>query len=274
MDTIESAKTGVHATGYVTHEINSEFQQQTQKVLELWKEFCNLPQDIKDRYVFQMPGGYEYKGETERDYKENVHITLPYKPEQFWSNPTQIERDFFRESKKLIAMSFGYVLEIAKKMGIQKNSEFYQLLSKSIHEWKLRLLHYPKRDKLPKFLAASHPDKAGMTTHLVEDMPGLEIFWNGKWVPVHAPDGSVLAYPGLTTQFYTGCELKGLCHRVVPKKDIKKRSRYSIVIFSDCGNKYYDKTTLGAAQDAFPEGENYSIPYEIFKTYFVKNPTL
>lgn len=258
--------------GYIQNQYPANLEKEVDVMLQLWKAFCDQNLEHKQQYVFTRPGGYEYKGPTEKDYKENVHISLNYDYQQGDVSASSVDIDFFKHGKKLINNHTHIVEEIIDTIDIHRTMREMILSSKDI--WTLRLLHYPSRQYSDeKFLAVAHPDKAGITIHLTETMEGLEVLWNASWKSVSKMAHHIIAYPGLTTQYHTKGTVKGLTHRVRMLPKIEHEGRYSIVLFIDFGNIFYNKT-LGNTAEIFPNGENYNLTFEEFSKYFLDRPNV
>ncbi len=258
--------------GYIQSPYPARLEKEVDFMLKLWKAFCEQNLKHKQQYTFARPGGYEYKGPTEKDYKENFHISLNYDHSLDDTFVSKTDTDFFSHAKKLINNNIHVVEEIIDTMDIYGTMREMIITSKDI--WTLRLLHYPKRPYCDeKFLAVAHPDKAGITIHLTETMEGLEVLWNASWKPISKMAHHIIAYPGLTTQYHTKGLVKGLTHRVRMMPEIEKESRYSIVLFIDFGDIFYNKT-LGNTAEIFPNGENYLLGFKEFSKYFLDQPNI
>lgn len=258
--------------GYIQNPYPTRLEKDVNFMENLWEMFCNQNLEHKQQYIYTRTGGYEYKDPEEKDYKENFHISLNYDHKLPLDKLSEVDKDFFHYGKKLINDNVPVVADIVDIIDVHNDLKDMIMMSKDI--WTLRLLHYPTRPyQKNQFLAVSHPDKAGITIHLTETMEGLEILWNETWKPIHKMAGHVIGYPGATTQYHTKCVIKGLCHRVRMLPEIAQRSRFSMVMFIDYGDIFYNKI-LGPTSEIFPNGENYLMEFEEFSKYFINDPNL
>jgi len=251
--------------GYVQIPYEKHINYFIKTTMELWKKFHNQELSHKLKFVFGEEGGYEYKGPTDPDYKENFHISLSYNPDYPWM--TNIDRDFICAAQKLIFESMNIALEVAGIL--DEGTDTFNvpgLTNESQNSWMLRLLHYPPRES-KDLLAIPHIDKA-VTIHLDEDAPGLQILWKNEWQSVEPMAGHVLAYPGMLGQYYSECEFPALCHRVQATEQTCLKGRNSIVLFVRFGDVVYDKGTFGKTQERFPNGENYDLSFLEFEKFF------
>lgn len=256
--------------GYITLPIEEQVRMDIQKALDAWKEFCRLPKEAKGSYIFSQGVGYESSVPGRVDTKETFQLTHPYGVEKFSAahHFTFAEQNFFDLALYLLTLLEYDVSKIAEAMGASE--ELQKAIYRDKYRWKMRFLHYPSRTyQEGSLIAAPHTDKAGFTIHLTEDMEGLEIFWNDRWNPIGTDTTNIIAYPGMTMQYHTQGIAKGICHQVRMMPEIAHRSRYSIVLFIDFGNIHYDKATWGNTQKVFPCGENYKMPFEEYKKYFI-----
>ena len=256
--------------GYIALSIEEQVHTDIQRALDAWKEFCLLPKEAKEAYIFSQGVGYESSVPGRIDTKETFQLTYPYGVEKFATahHFTFAEQNFFDLALYLLTLLEYDVSKIASEMSAPK--ELQDAILKDKHRWKMRFLHYPSRPyQEGSLIAAPHTDKAGFTIHLIEDMGGLEIFWNDTWNAIGTGHDHIIAYPGMTMQYHTQGTAKGICHQVRMMPEIAHHSRYSVVLFIDFGNIHYDKTTWGNTQKVFPCGENYKMPFEEYKKYFV-----
>jgi isopenicillin N synthase-like dioxygenase len=238
------------------------------EMLALWKDFCLLGLYQKQRHIMTHEGGYEYKDQASRDYKENFHFSLAY--------TIDIEKEKIEERSFLIYAKFFLekLIPLVRSIGTQiewvGEADMSKLMVKDPSRWTLRFLHYPPWDQpLDLIRADPHPDKY-FTIHITETAPGLQVLWKGKWHNVATQKGHFLAYAGLNGQYYSNCKVPALCHQVVNSEKTRKKGRFAIILFVPFGKVEYDKATFGSAQDQFPNGENYGMSFAKFSRFFVE----
>ena len=236
--------------------------------LALAKDFFSQPLEQKQLHVFSPAGyGYEYRGpEDPNEYKETLHVGLDHElPE----GASGADRRLVAFSKLLMQSVTPTVELVAKVISAASQKDLVDFLVGSLPTATLRILYYPpdisgmKRE----FLAMEHVDK-GLTIHLCETCPGLQVYWKDQWIDVAEIPGSVHGYAGMLGQYYTECGLTALRHRVLPTETSRKEGRYAAVLFLDPGEYRYDKGRWGKTQASFGKGENYGMPFEEFKKYF------
>lgn len=258
----------LHEHGLIMLPFYEGFDIHIKTLMDSWRNFCTQDLEHKETFIFTSNGGYEYKDQSKRDYKENFHISLGYSPEVFQN---EIDKKLFLSARMLINESFPLIKDISEIMGEESDFDLSKLVLDAKNRWTIRLLHYPPHKNSKKeLLADPHIDK-GITVHLTEDREGLEVFWKGKWVVPHMMANHVLTYPGMLAQYYSS--FPALCHRVRALPETLEFGRNSIVMFIDFGDVVYDKKVFGSTQEVFPEGENYKMSSQEFSKFFTKTKT-
>lgn len=252
--------------GHTQVKYEEDLKRSLYDLMRSWRNFCAQGIEHKQEFVMTLAGGYESKNKIGQtfDQKENFHVSMAYEPSH--NNLTEIDTEFIFNSKLTIQAMFKLTLEIAEIFGYGSDFDLKKLFSEAQENHTLRLLHYPAGND-EKIIAQPHVDK-GITIHLLEDAPGLELLWRGVWRAVHPAPGHLLTYSGMLGQYYSQCEFPALCHRVVSTPKTFAYGRNSIVMFIDFGDVVYDKETFGRTQDVFPNGENYNLNFNAFKKYF------
>ena len=97
---------------------------------------------------------------------------------------------------------------------------------------RMRFLHYPPCDRLsdgtaPVFSTA-HTDYGAVTLLATDGVPGLEVLLDSSWVPVSAPQGSVIVQLGDMLARWTNDRYRSTPHRVVGSSGV---DRFSIPFF-------------------------------------------
>ncbi|MEM9182550.1 MAG: 2OG-Fe(II) oxygenase family protein [Pseudomonadota bacterium] len=96
-----------------------------------------------------------------------------------------------------------------------------------------RLNYYPLTKKpgddgLPLLGIHPHADAGSITLLLQDDVPGLEVYRDGRWFPVHPRRDALVINIGDMLQVWTNDRFKAPLHRVLPSRD---RERFSIPFF-------------------------------------------
>lgn len=253
--------------GYFEYPILNSLKKDLSKLVEYLRLFYEQPLAKKQKHIFSdYIGGYEYRGPESLDFKENFHLSLGYNIPEDTKNSTSL--NFLKFGKKLIPYFFDTFMPMIEIMDEATDSSISTLLTQE--RFTVRFLHYfPREGKNIEnnLLAAAHIDK-GITIHLYEDYPGLQVLWGNQWNKVYYNLKNVHGYFGMLGQLYSNCSFPALCHRVVSTPKTLVYGRTSIVLFIDFGDKIYDKEIWGSTQKIFSNGENYGMSYEEFSKYF------
>ncbi len=221
--------------------------QQVAAAHPLWKEFCELPQEIKDSFVFggdDWNFGYIKKGSKENeDQKEYYHFSAHHKEllkkhgllEAVEDNPT-VKR-FFSYCEELFGAVTGFAIEYNKILA-QDNEHIAMLPEQTKKGFErsqgvIRFLHYtPHPDA--EILADPHFDRGGMTFHLYESQEGLQFLnWDGVWTDAPVLTDETVLFSGIGLERLSQDVLQRTWHRVVADKHATSPERYSIVLFCD-----------------------------------------
>lgn len=266
MENLKELKKDLTNSGFVQIARDPKLKRQIDLVMEAWKGFYEQDIAHKQKYVMTHTGGYELKNKTGETYdnKENMHISLAYEPD--FKSLSLEDKVLFTRAKDLIKALFNSIMNVAIVFDGYGDSDVVELFEQAKNNFILRLLHYPSGSP-EEILAVSHIDK-GITIHITENAPGLQILWKGQWLSIEPEPDHLLAYAGLLGQYYTCCAVPALCHRVINCDQTFKHGRDSMVMFIDIGDMTYDKKEWGRTQDIFPAGENYNMNFNSFKNYF------
>jgi isopenicillin N synthase-like dioxygenase len=239
-----------------------------QDVLKLayddFKTFFALPDAVKRKYVNQeLPGVRGYTGfkvetaknETYADLKEFWHIGRELsedKPNPFpgilYPNVWPDEVPGFHKHGLVLYKSMesvGRKLMSALALNINLPADFFDPHLNYGNNI-LRALHYPpvKTSDLPAVRAAAHEDISMITILVGASSSGLELLTKEKnWLPVEAPEGSIIVNIGDMLQRLTNNVYPSTTHRVVnPVGEAANHSRYSLPFFYDVDPDYVIKT--------------------------------
>lgn len=252
--------------------------------MEMWREFCERPLEIKQRLRFEEiagigDAGYEFRpGDPEQkiDTKETLHFTrgeadrlLSYTDHDLTGEDG---RDFLLALSRLEKDCFPFLVRFAERLSAQFQSlptDFVERVAASRNRWTYRFLHYfPGENEI---IGGAHCDKGGFTPHLASDLPGLEYLSADKvtWRPMDTMEGTTVIIPSLQMQYVSGGEAKAVCHRVVSTPESREKGRYAAVCFIDMvDTPLYNKKKFGGTQN-HPQGFNYDMPHKNFAKFFV-----
>jgi isopenicillin N synthase-like dioxygenase len=236
------------------------------------KAFFALPEEIKRQYHVEGGGGQRgytpfgietAKGAMHRDLKEFWHLgrDLPpghpyagYMPQNLW--PAEI--DGFHDYvgglyAGLDELGVRLLRAIARYLKI--GDRFFDepvRLGNSI----LRLLHYPPVPAdAPGVRAGAHEDINVITLLLGAEEAGLEVLdRDGRWLPINAPEGSMVCNVGDMLQRLTNHVLPSTTHRVVnPPPERRGVSRYSTPFFLHFEPEYVIETLPSCVTPDHPD---------------------
>lgn len=103
---------------------------------------------------------------------------------------------------------------------------------------KARLLRYPAFSADPSYAhgapgCGSHCDWGALTLLAQDDVGGLEVFCDGKWLRAPNREGALLVNVGDMLKLWSGGRYRSAPHRVLRPKS-ENTERYSIVVFYNC----------------------------------------
>ncbi len=239
--------------------------------MHYWEKFVQQSMCRKMLHVYGGPqgNGYEYRGPETVEYKETLHISLPY---QVPAGATGLDQALIGMAKELI-LALKPVVQLvgcvmSKASGIP---DLDALLLARPEDWVLRMINYPADPR--EIRAEEHPDK-GVTIHIAATAEGLQIFWNGKWVDVAEAVNAAYGYMGLLGQYQTQCILKALLHRVRSCTATQTVGRRVLVLFVDASEVRYNKDAYGRAQSRFPDDAHYRMSFDEFSKLFIPKQQL
>ncbi len=267
--------------GYANVQYPSGLRAKVLHAVEAWREFCALPNEIKQKVAYSgdlnLSGvGYELKlvdGAT-NDLKEDFHVRLT-------------ERDFLTsEGLKVgaVATTFidkafelnEHIIPVVRTFAEAAESQFGMIdfvadVQKKEPRMLIRFIHYFGDRQPGDEIAMPHVDKGGFTLHLYESHPGLQYLTQDRvWQPMTFTENETAVIPAMRTQYRSGNQLKATCHRVVADHETAKNGRFSVVCFVDFDSTpYYDKARYGRLQDQ-PLAFNYDLQFEAFKDLFIE----
>lgn len=240
-------------TGFAIIEDHGIDQAIIDRVYAASRAFFELPEDVKKSYFDPQgagqrgytPFGQENaKGVAAMDLKEFWHTGRKL-PEGHALNaimaptPSVPEVEDFDSATNDLFQAFdtlGQSLLECVATGLELPVDYFTQRVKYGNSI-LRLLHYPAQKNPPpegSVRAAAHEDINVITLLLGADEAGLQVKPRGvdEWIPVNAPEGSLVINVGDMLQRLTNKVLQSTTHQVVnPSPERSRFSRYSMPFF-------------------------------------------
>ncbi|KAH7687639.1 (S)-norcoclaurine synthase protein [Dioscorea alata] len=218
----------------INHDVPKEVSQRMMFVIE---EFFKLSLDEKMQFK-QPPGqvqGYGqwfvFSEEQKLDWADMLfyHISPPhFKRMELWPSKPSAFRDAFdeytTEVNRLANCLLGFM---AKNLGLDPS----EIIGNSENETQsVRINCYPPCPEAKKVLGLSpHSDACSLTLVLqVNDVTGLQIRRNDKWLPIKPIPGAFVANMGDALEVISNGKYKSIEHRAVTNTE---KERFSIAAF-------------------------------------------
>ncbi|KAI3718357.1 hypothetical protein L6452_19224 [Arctium lappa] len=216
----------------------SELMNEMKKVTE---EFFKLPLEEKMKYA-QIPGiieGYGQAFVVSEDQKLDwgdmlylVPLPINQRNMRFWpQNPYSFTKTFDQYSNELNGVSNELFKFMSINLGMEPDaiSRLYENCIQSI-----RMNYYPSCHVADKVLGlASHSDQTGLTLLVqVNEVQGLQIKKNSKWVPIKPIPRSIIVNIGDIMEIMSNGEYRTIEHRVTVNLE---KERLSIAAFHTPG---------------------------------------
>ncbi len=239
---------------------------------ELTRDFFNLPEEEKRRYLIEGSGGARgytafgteiAKDAKQHDLKEFWHVGRELDPDHPLSDsmPPNVwpsQPDGFRETLEPLFAEFDRVgniilSRIAVYLGLKED-----WFEKGVEDGNsiLRLLHYPPlQDAEPGAIrAGAHEDINLITLLLGAEEAGLQLLTReGKWIAANPPEGALVINVGDMLQRLTNHVLPSTTHRVInPSGERTKHSRYSMPFFLHLRSDFPIATLPGTISEDNP----------------------
>lgn len=246
---------GMRQTGFIVIRNHTIPQDKVMAVEAASKAFFALPERVKRGYAmpdshFQRgysPFGQESaKGRDAPDLKEFWHVGRDTIPGIAPMPSVSEVGEFDSASKSLFNAMDAFACTLMRAIGRTLDMEENQLDSALVNGNSiLRLLHYPPmppRDSHDgqSVRAAEHEDINLLTLLLGAEEAGLEVkHRTGVWMPINAPQGSLVVNAGDMLDRLTGGVIPSTTHRVVnPSVERAPHSRYSMPYFLHPANDF------------------------------------
>ncbi|KAG6736463.1 hypothetical protein POTOM_060763 [Populus tomentosa] len=156
------------------------------------------------------------------------------------SNPPSFKEDVANHGTSVRGLEFALLEAISQSLGLERD---YIDKTLSMHGQGIALSYYPPCPQ-PEltFGLPGHTDPSIITILLIDDVPGLQVLKNGKWVNIRPIPNTFVVNVGDQIQVLSNDRYKSVLHRVVVNCD---KERISIPSF------YYSSrdTEIGPAKD-------------------------
>ncbi|KAI3804335.1 hypothetical protein L1987_25797 [Smallanthus sonchifolius] len=204
-------------------------------------EFFKLPLEEKMKCA-QLPSTIEGYGqafvvseEQKLDWGDMLFLLplpVPLRNLRFWpQNPNSFRKTLDEYSNKLYGVSMKLFKLISINLGIEPEAigKLFENCTQGI-----RMNYYPSCPEARKVLGlAPHSDATGLTLLVqVNEVQGLQIKKNSKWVPIKPIAGSIIVNVGDVMEIMSNGEYSSIEHRAVV--DVEKE-RLSIAAFHTPG---------------------------------------
>ena len=265
--------------GFVSLSYPTNLRSAVNKTIDLWKEFCALPTEVKKGLPYSNNAdgvGYELKDGSgnKGDHKENLDVTLAgsaWLERHAGSITNTVALNFVENATALVGILKPIVLDFARQsqdaFGIDG---FVEEVEQSDNAFFVRFIHYFGDRKVDEETATAHTDQSGFTLHLFESAPGLQCMtYDGKWIDMPVSEGETVIIPSMQMQLRSKGSLRALCHRVIATPETAQDGRYSAVCFVQLKKTpKYDKNRHGRLQEKVP-GFNYEMSDAAFADLFI-----
>ncbi|PWA86604.1 S-norcoclaurine synthase 1 [Artemisia annua] len=204
--------------------INHGISESIDAMKKVTHEFFNLPLEEKMKCA-QMPNNIEGYGqafvvsqEQKLDWGDMLFILplpIPQRNMMFWpENPDSFKTTLDKYSDTLYGVSMKLLKLISINLGIKPEAitKMFENCNQGI-----RMNYYPPCPEANKVLGLTpHSDATGLTLLVqVNDVQGLQIKKNSKWVPIKPLPGSVIVNIGDVMEIMSNGEYKSIEHRAV-----------------------------------------------------------
>lgn len=238
---------------------------------EAWKEYTQLPFEIKNTLAYKNGVGFEHKVDGQSyDDKENFHLRKDFVKSVIHQSEHEVIHNFLTKGELLHDYLHQFLELIYKELCnvLLYEYDFMQ------HDLRLilRSLHYFSHQEISTDVAKQHLDKGMFTAATYNSAPGLQILDVNKrvWKDINLEENQIFLMTGMQGQYFSRNFVKALCHRVINCEKTELEGRFSQVSFFDSYNfSRYNKKKFGSMQN-HEEGFNYDLSLDQVKKYFVK----
>ncbi|KAI3454657.1 hypothetical protein Pfo_011320 [Paulownia fortunei] len=211
------------------------------RAMELCKTFFGLPDEEKlknrPRAGGPIPAGYTKQPEQSPDKNEylmmlqpqNSFNVLPNNPPGFRAALEEMFT-YFRKTGELIESILNDCLGLPPNFLKEYNGD-------RSWDW-MNVKHYFPATETENIGISSHQDGNVITFVFQDEVGGLEVLWDGQWIPIAPSQGTLVVNVGDIIQVLTNEKFKSAIHRVTRPEG---RSRYSFSFFYNLqGDKWVE----------------------------------
>ncbi|CAI0418404.1 unnamed protein product [Linum tenue] len=201
------------------------------------EEFFNQPMQVKMESA-QLPNGFEGYGqvfvvskEQKLDWGDMLFIiTQPIhgRSMELWPRiPSSFRETLEQYSIELEKLARCLLSFMARNLGLE-SEKLLTLFNEGLQS--MRMNYYPPCEQANKVIGlAPHSDGSGLTLLTqVNEVQGLQIRKDGKWVPIHPIPGAFIVNIGDVLEIMSNGEYKSIEHRAVVNHE---KERLSIAAF-------------------------------------------
>ncbi|CAI0418406.1 unnamed protein product [Linum tenue] len=201
------------------------------------EEFFNQPMQVKMESA-QLPNGFEGYGqvfvvskEQKLDWGDMLFIiTQPIhgRSMELWPRiPSSFRETLEQYSIELEKLARCLLSFMARNLGLE-SEKLLTLFNEGLQS--MRMNYYPPCEQANKVIGlAPHSDGSGLTLLTqVNEVQGLQIRKDGKWVPIHPIPGAFIVNIGDVLEIMSNGEYKSIEHRAVVNPE---KERLSIATF-------------------------------------------
>ncbi|CAI0396548.1 unnamed protein product [Linum tenue] len=209
------------------------------KMKEDIQEFFSQPLEEKMKYA-QLPNGIEGYGqafvvseEQKLDWGDMLYINaqpINRRNMRLWpSSLSSIRASLDQYSIELEKVAQSLMISMAKNLGVEPE-KLLDLFKEGVQT--VRMNYYPPCEQASKVIGiAPHSDGSGLTLlNQVNEVQGLQIKKDGKWIPVDPIPGAFIVNVGDIIEIMSNGVYKSIEHRALVNH---KKERLSIAAFHD-----------------------------------------
>ncbi|KAF7834097.1 flavonol synthase/flavanone 3-hydroxylase [Senna tora] len=219
----------------VNHGIPSELLRKLQSV---GKQFFELPQQEKEKYA-KPPNSFEgYGTKLQKDAQGKKawvdHLFHKVWPEsvvnyQFWPREPEAYKEVNEEYAKCVR-EVGEKLLKYLSLGLEvEENALKDAVGGEALEYMMKINYYPPCPRPDLALGVTpHTDLSAITILLPNEVPGLQVLKDGRWIDAHYIPNALIIHIGDQIQILSNGKYKSVMHRT---KVEKERTRMSWPVF-------------------------------------------
>ncbi|KAK4260498.1 hypothetical protein QN277_003600 [Acacia crassicarpa] len=231
-------------------------------VKEARETFFALPVEEKEKYANdQSSGNFQGYGSKlsnsssgQIDWQDYLlHLIFPEEKRDLsiWPKTpayyTEVVSEYARHVRKLGSKILGM---LSLELGLEEGRLEEEMRGVEELSLQLKINYYPICPEPDKALGLeAHKDPNPLTFLLHNMVPGLQLFYGGKWVTAKCVPDSILMNVGETIEIYSNGKYKSILHRAMVNKEMV---RISWTVFCEPSNNIILKPLPELVSDAEP----------------------